>query len=682
MKKQTITIIGVALLVLIVISTLSFLLTPPVAVDNLQKFSNYNELKASFESARNQSYYGGGFPLLDMIGGVMTNVAAPEMAMDSGTSKARSDDFSTTNIQVEGVDEADVVKTDGSYAYVISGNKAFIVDAYPSENMNIVSTISLGENENPIELFITENKLLLFTNSGYYNYNNYYGSQEKCVGGSKCIPEFGYRGVVMAKTYDISDRANPVLVNNVELEGSYVSSRLIGNNAYFVVNAYPRYEPYWDGNNYVYDSNDPIIPLQRVNGVTSKIAEATEVRYIPGVPAQSFVTVAALNLESLNLNKEVVAASGQSVYASEGYLYLAEQIYNRPVPMPLFGTAFSGNWNNTEKTSIAKFKLDNGSVSFVAEGAVPGRILNQFSMDEYNGYFRIATTVENNSGWGFVEDAIEEQRSSNNIYVLGEDMNIVGALEDLAPNEKIYSARFMGAKAYLVTFKYVDPLFVIDLSNPQNPGVLGKLKIPGYSDYLHPIDETHLLGIGRDVNELEDQEKVHSTGAVYYTAVKGIKLAIFDVSDVANPKEIYKTVIGGRGTDSEALSEHRAILFDKEKELLVFPITISEEAEENNGYIGSIQTFQGAIVYNVSIDSGFSERGRITHVSDEDELKRGYYFGSNTRIRRSFYISDNLYTFSDGMLKANDLSSLADISSINFPVTDNYYGYPEEVMIK
>ena len=250
-------------------------------------------------------------------------------------------------------------------------------------------------------------------------------------------------------------------------------------------------------------------------------------------------------------------------------------------------------------------------------------------------------------------------------------------------NEKIYSARFMGAKAYLVTFKYVDPLFVIDLSNPQNPVVLGKLKIPGYSDYLHPIDETHLLGIGRDVNELEDAEKIHSTGAVYYTAIKGIKIAIFDVSDVANPKETFKTVIGGRGTDSEALSEHRAILFDKEKELLVLPITISEEAEENNGYIGSTQTFQGAIVYNVSIDSGFNEKGRITHVSDQDELKRGYYFGSNTRIRRSFYISDNLYTFSEGMLKASNINSLNEISNVEFPVElNNYNGYPEEVMIQ
>ena len=555
----------IVVVAVIMISMASFYLSQTPQEGDLQKFSSYNDLKASFESARNQSRSGSGFPFLDMfVGGVMTTGLAPEMAMNDSSTKASSSDYSTTNIQVEGVDEADIVKTDGSYAYVISGNKAFIVDAYPSETMNIVSTISLSEGESPIELFITENKLLLFTRFGYGYYS--YPS-DKCASGSKCIPEFGNTGIVSAKTYNITDRANPVLVNNVEIEGSYVSSRLIGNNAYFVVNAYPRYEPYWDGNYYVYDTNDPIIPLQRVDGVVSKIAEATDVGYIPGVPAQSFVTVAAINLQTLQLNKEVVAASGQSVYASENYLYLAEQIYNRPVPMPLFASAFSSNWNNTEKTSIAKFRLNNGSVNFVAEGAVPGRILNQFSMDEYNGYFRIATTVENNSGGGFVEKAIE-QRSSNNIYVLGEDMNIVGALEDLAPNEKIYSARFMGAKAYLVTFKYVDPLFVIDLSNPQNPVVLGKLKIPGYSDYLHPIDETHLLGIGRDVNELEDAEKIHSTGAVYYTAIKGIKIAIFDVSDVANPKETFKTVIGGRGTDSEALSEHRAILFDKEKELL------------------------------------------------------------------------------------------------------------------
>ena len=669
MEKQTMTIIGVTLLVIIVISTLSFLLTPPMAVDNLQRFSSYNDLKASFESAQNQNRYGGGFPFLEIFSVPMMTGATQETAVDSTNAKGGSDDFSITNIQVEGVDEADIVKTDGKYAYVISGNKAFIVDAYPSENMNIVSTISLEENENPIELFITENKLLLFTNSGYYNYYMYEDNSQNCLGGTGCIPEFGYGGFISAKTYNISDRANPVLENNVEIEGSYVSSRLIGNNAYYVVNAYPRYEPYWDGNNYVYDANDPIIPLQRVNGVTSKIAEATEVGYIPGVPAQRFVTVAALNLENQELNKEVIAASGQSVYASQDNLYLAEQIWNRIVPMPLLGTAFSSNWNNTEKTSIAKFNLDNGKVNFASEGTVPGRILNQFSMDEHKGNFRIATTV----GWN----------GYNNVYVLDKDMNLIGALEGLAPGESIYSSRFMGDKGYIVTFKKTDPLFVLDLSDPTNPTILGKLKIPGYSDYLHPIDETHLIGLGKDTIE-----STYGDFAWY----QGIKMAIFDVSDVNNPIELHKIIIGDRGTDSYALNDHKAFLYDKEKELLVIPVTLAEisdeqkqmsEEEVRNWPQYGEYIFQGAMVFNVNLENGFSERGRITHISAEDELKRGYYYGSEYSVKRAFYIAENLYTFSDSMLKASNLSSLSEISNVSFPVElNNYYGYPEEVMIK
>ena len=666
MNKKNMKIIGVVLVAIILVSTLSFLLTPQGEADSLQKFSNYNELKASFESARNQGRYGSGFPFLDMlVGGVMTTNMVQESAAADGAAKGGSDDYSTTNVQVQGVDEADIVKNDGKFAYVISGNKSFIVDAYPADEMNIVSTFSFEEGENPIELFIKDDKLLMFTSSGY----NYYAyAESKCVDGAKCVPEFGYRGIVSAKIYNILDRANPILEKDVELEGSYVSSRLIGDNAYYVVNAYPRYEPYWDGNNYMYDSNDPIIPLQRVDGSVSKIGEANEIGYIPGVPAQKFVTVAALNLESKQFNKEIVAASGQSVYASAENLYLAERIYNRVIPMPIVGTAFSSNWNNTEKTSIAKFKLDNGNVNFVAEGAVPGRILNQFSMDEHKGNFRIATTV----GWN----------GYNNVYILGNDMNMIGALEGLAPGESIYSSRFMGDKGYIVTFKKVDPLFVLDLSDPTNPNVLGKLKIPGYSDYLHPIDETHLIGLGKDSIESK------SGNFAWY---QGIKMAIFDVSDVNNPIELHKTIIGDRGTESFALHNHKAFLFDKEKELLVIPVTLAEisdsDKQKTDEEVGrwpnyGEYTFQGAMVFNVNLENGFSERGRITHVTDEEELKRGYYYASQSMVKRAFYISNNLYSFSDATLKANNLNTLAAISEVSFPITKNNYGYPEEVFVQ
>jgi len=239
----------------------------------------------------------------------------------------------------------------------------------------------------------------------------------------------------------------------------------------------------------------------------------------------------------------------------------------------------------------------------------------------------------------------------------------------------------MGDKGYIVTFKKTDPLFVLDLSDPTNPTILGKLKIPGYSDYLHPIDENHLIGLGKDT-----VESTYGDFAWY----QGIKMAIFDVSDVNNPIELHKIIIGDRGTDSYALHDHKAFLYDKEKELLVIPVTLAEISDEQKQETESEfmrspsygeYTFQGAMVYNVSLENGFSERGRITHVTKEDELKRGYYYGDQYSVKRAFYISDNLYTFSASMLKASNLNSLNEISNVLFPVEYDYYGYPEEVMI-
>jgi len=272
----------------------------------------------------------------------------------------------------------------------------------------------------------------------------------------------------------------------------------------------------------------------------------------------------------------------------------------------------------TEKTVIHKVSIDKNSIEHTAQGEVPGTVLNQFSMDEYNGNFRIATTTGNT--W--------EGNSLNNLYVLNEEMKIIGKTEDLAQGERIYSARFMGDRAYLVTFKNVDPLFVIDLKNPENPEVLGYLKIPGYSDYLHPYDETHVIGIGKDVNESIDADKVHSANAVYYTAILGLKVSLFDVSDVQNPKETGKIVFGDRGTESYALQDHKAFLFDKSRNLLVIPVMLAEINKSQ--YSDPIPTdaygtpvWQGAYVLNVNLD-GISLRGNVTHFDNKTD-SWGFY---------------------------------------------------------
>ena len=220
---------------------------------------------------------------------------------------------------------------------------------------------------------------------------------------------------------------------------------------------------------------------------------------------------------------------------------------------------------NQEGTIIHKFSMNNGKVRYVASGDVPGHLLNQFSMDEFEDHLRVATTVE---GWTGSRTYL-----FNNVYVLDDAMRTVGRIEYIAPDERIYSSRFIGDRLYLVTFKRVDPFFVIDLSDPAKPGILGMLKIPGFSDYLHPYDKNHIIGIGRETAE-------NQWGGV---STLGLKLALFDVSDVNNPAMIDKVEIGVAGTDSEALRDHKAFLFDRSKNLLVIPV---EEVREVSLYEG------------------------------------------------------------------------------------------------
>jgi uncharacterized secreted protein with C-terminal beta-propeller domain len=345
------------------------------------------------------------------------------------------------------------------------------------------------------------------------------------------------------------------------------------------------------------------------------------------------------------------------VYASLQNLYVAESVY------PYWGirTLEASDGGDeveqpTESTVVHKFSLDDGAISYKGNGDVPGHILNQFSMDEHNDYFRIATTIGHVSRMG-------ASTSTNNIYILDSGLGQTGKIEDIAPGERIYSARFMGNRGYLVTFKKVDPFFVIDLSNPMNPQILGKLKIPGYSDYLHPYDENHIIGIGKDTVEAEE-----SRGD--FAWYQGVKMAVFDVTDVANPVEMHKIIIGDRGTNSEALHDHKAFLFDRGKNLLVLPVTLAEIPEAQKQGARSNQhgdyVYQGAYVYELTLENGFNLKGRITHYdSDEAFKKAGYYWGDQGfNVRRSLYIGNVLYTISNSKIKANLLSDLSMVKEL------------------
>ncbi|MBN2067339.1 MAG: beta-propeller domain-containing protein [Candidatus Diapherotrites archaeon] len=606
------------------------------ALKEMPRFESYGELVAAFEEAGNTQY------------GIMYNIAkgiAMPMIAESADGRAADriggSDYSATNIQVEGVDEADIVKTDGKYIYNFSSGNLIITDAYPIENAAIISKTEL-EGVSPMEMFVSGNRLLLFGNKA-----RYYGEQG-IAREDMSYPYYGY-GNVAVQLYDISNKEEPELIKELEFEGSYLTSRLIGEHAYFVVNSWPHYGEC--------DKNEGcIIPMMKIEGIEQRVAEATEIGYLYPMPAESFVTIASLNLETEEMEKETIAGSAQNVYASQDNIYLAATAW-LPPETPILKDVERIVVGDAEKTVVNKFSLEQGKIGYVGQGSVPGHVLNQFSMDEHEGNFRIATTL------GQVSRMLSQ--SSNNLYVLDEEMNTIGRLEGLAPGEKIYSARFMGERAYMVTFKKIDPLFVIDVSEPENPKVLGKLKIPGYSDYLHPIDEDHIIGVGKDTI---------SSNYDTFSWYQGIKMAIFDVSDVENPIEMHKIVIGDRGTESPALQDHKAFLFDREKELLVIPITLSEIPDEEKKPLEENQispsygtpVFQGAFVYKVNLEDGFEEQGRITHISEEEELKRGYYYGYEHSVQRSLYIGNVLYTLSEKMLKANDLDSLENLREFAF----------------
>ncbi|MDD2211495.1 MAG: beta-propeller domain-containing protein [Clostridia bacterium] len=633
-------------------------------VNNLPTVGSLEQLRSLLADTNQNNYYRRGAEV-----SIAGDLAKSVQNVGKMKEESMADDYSETNVQVAGVDEADLVKTDGEYLYQVNKGRVLILKAYPSAEMQVVSTLTFAEeNYQPLEIYVDDQYLVVIGSSrNYYGYGDDYTDAPVAKMRAEIWPPRYTQNRVKALIYDLQDKSKLTKIREVEIDGCYLSSRKIGSYLYLVANDPLDYYHILEkpsAGNAEAEGTEHLVPTYRDTVVQEDFIPVPyqDIRYIPPVTEANYLVIAGLDLAQKDQAVQVSTylGAGDNLYVSPDNLYVAlrkheyrplreEANLKRIMTLPA-----------KDNTLVYKFSLEQGKVTYLAKGEVPGTLLNQFSMDENQQYLRIATTKGNTWGSG-------ENLSQNNVYVLDESMSMVGKIENIAPGERIYSARFIGDRAYLVTFKDTDPFFVLDLKQPASPRILGALKIPGYSDYLHPYDENHIIGIGKDTIELSNKDARGNVlgSQAYY---QGMKLALFDVRDVHNPRELFKEVIGARGTDSELLRNHKALLFDKEKELLAFPVTVMEIQGEkigNNFPAYGQFAFQGAYIYQLNLTDGFKLRGKITHLTAEDALKAGLHsYKPDSEIKRLLYIKDTLYTLSEGMVKAHGLVDLVERKAV------------------
>jgi len=503
----------------------------------------------------------------------------------------------------------------------------------PVKQAGIVGKVELKDGFIPEGFYLSGDYLLAVGNTSY--------SDNKTT--------YSYYSATAVQVFNIKNKTKPTLVRTDILDGSLLGSRVIGNYAYLVLNYYGYNAISYNGT----INTDHLLP--RYNESRGTLAQAREaksknlvncadVNYLTPTEENNYLEIVALPLNATGKisSQVLIGAGGSQIYVSPNNLYVA--------------TRRNGYWSwwNKEVTDIQKFSLKNGKIDLVATQVVPGTTLNQFSFDEQNGNLRLVTTE--GQGWGWVGNGHMER---NNLYILDKNLNRIGWYENFGENERIYSARFMGNRAYVVTFKETDPMFVFDLKNPREPQLLGELSMPGYSTYLQPYDENHLIGIGK--------QAISNSTTPGFAWYQGLKIGLFDVTNPASPQELSSREVGDRGSSSDALSDHHAFLFSKTKKLLAFPVQIMQLSDEQKKNFSPSaygdNTFSGLYVYNVDTTNGFSFLGGIGR--DDVSILR-----SNTEdpIYRSLYIGDYLYVISYGRItvhKLSDLDVVKDISLIS-----------------
>lgn len=507
-----------------------------------------------------------------------------------------------TNVQTKGVDEADIVKTDGKYLYYLrtgqTGGAApalFIVEA---KSLSLVSSIPVDSSAT--EFFLSGRKLALLKQS--------YDGMEKLWGG---LP------VTAVELYDLSDPSTPQRDCVFRQEGRYLSSRLSGGILYLVTQKD------------LYQSPSDLSDEELVPRIWNSALDAEPEPLDPGciaLPEQmsqpSYTVVSSLPLaKPEEASTQSALGGGDTVYMSSENLYTLGSVWR------------AGPAGEAQRTCILKFSLSGGQPVFSAEALLPGWPDDQFSADEYGGYFRIALTCA------------QDGETQNSLYILDQRLEPVGKVQGLAPGETIRAVRFMGGMAYVVTFRQTDPLFAIDLSDPENPRVTGQVKLPGFSEYLHPVSGALMLGFGYDTDTVGNS--------------RSLKLSLFDLSDPESPRELDQSCFGGPVSFSPAIDDHRAFLYLDAQKLAGFPVTLYEEAS------GGIRfDFNGLLLYRVSKD-GLIPAGALSHMDAGGD--KDAHDSSGLYIERGLTDGRRLYTISEELIRAYSLDDLSVLRELVLP---------------
>lgn len=616
----------------------------------LKPFGSAGDLLDYFkQQAQGSASRGGIFPL----GAPAAAEDATNTAGDGSTQTGDGDDaFSSTNLQEAGVDESDRFKSDGVRFYIASGTELLIVRAAPVEELAVLGRLDLGDTIESLYLYDGRVIVLAY--------------RDEDVGGGPGAaelliwPPYYWSRSTVVSAIDISDPGNPSIAAQVELDGSIAHSRLVNGRLILVLSIAPDIIALAEGrstNDLRNVTLEDVLPQATIDGESRALAGWQQWLH-PDVPDGYYMNVVATldaaDITNILASTGVLAGAG-TIYASPQAIYLTDQDYTTQ------GTART-------LTSIHKLAFDdNGVPHYVGSGAVTGRLLNQFSLGEHDGKLRVATHIDAQFFGGddvAVADApvqsaqdIDFGVASNAVFVLsdtGTGLEVTGSITNIAPNERIYAARFLGRRGFLVTFRQIDPLFVLDLSDASNPAIVGELKIPGYSDYLHPVGESLLIGVGRST-------RTTSFGGV---VPDQLQLSLFDVSDLANPTVIQQLTLGGAGSSSEVSSTHKAFVYLAEESddagadgtgaatsgLLAIPARL---LPQNSGFEYVEPEFDGVVCYRVT-SLGFEPLGQLAAVTDANDSFLYYGYG----FRRPALIGDVLYAISERGVRGSELPGL------------------------